>query len=112
MERYHDFDQPSSHGIDSDYTSIDDMERYHDSDYISANDNEAQVSSHASSHGTNFDNNDMVERHSYDYNSDDMVENIYDYHSSSMCDDIDYTFDNMQEEMNPITIVFKGSITF
>ena len=48
-ERYHDVKQPSSYGIDSKYVRI-----YHNSDYMSSNDNEAQVSSHASSHGTNI----------------------------------------------------------
>ena len=85
-ERYHDVEQPSSYGIDSKYIRI-----YHDSDYTSSNDNEAQVSSHASSHGTNFDYDNRVERHDYDYHSDDMVDNVYDYYSCSMCDD----FDNM-----------------
>ena len=83
------------------------MRIYHDSDYTSFNDNEAQVSSHASSHGTNFDYNNMVERHYYDYNSDDMVENVYDYYSCSMCGDID----NMQEERTPITTMFKSGTT-
>ena len=58
MERYQDVEQPSSYGIDSKYVQI-----YHDSDYMSSNDNEVQVSSHASSHGTDHDYNDMVERH-------------------------------------------------
>lgn len=100
MERYHDVNQPSSYGIDFDYSSVHDMERYHDSDYTSYNDNEVQTSSYASSYGTDFDY------------ADDMVENVSDYHSSCMCDDIDYTFDNMQEEMNPITTVFKDGITY
>jgi hypothetical protein len=81
MERYHDIEQPSSYCIDSKYTRIDDMERYHDSDYTSSNDNEVQVSSYASSYGTDFDYNDMVGRHYFDYNSDDMVENVYDHPS-------------------------------
>lgn len=33
MERYHDFEQPSSYDIGSKYTRIDDMERYHDYDH-------------------------------------------------------------------------------
>ena len=55
MERYHDFEQPSSYGIDSKYTRI-----YHDSDYTSSNDNEVGISAYASSYGTDFDYNDMV----------------------------------------------------
>ena len=40
LERYHDVDKPSSYGINSDYSIINDMERYHDSDYTRFNDNE------------------------------------------------------------------------
>ena len=77
-ERYHDVEQPSSNCIDSKYVRI-----YHDSDYTSSNDNEAQVSSHASSHGTNFDhNNDLVEPYiDEDCSSFTDMENYYDYNS-------------------------------
>lgn len=76
-------------------------------DHTSSNDNEVQVSSYASTYGTDFGYRDMVEHQYYDYNSNDMVENVYDYHSSSMCDD----FDNMQEERTPITTMFKSGTT-
>ena len=40
MERYNDVDKPSSYCIDSKYIRIEDMERYHDTDDTSSNDNE------------------------------------------------------------------------
>ena len=72
---------------------------------MSSIDNE--VSSHTSSHGTDFNYNDMVERHYHDYNSDDMMDKGDDYYSCSMCGDID----NMQEESTPITTMFKSDTT-
>ena len=74
---------------DSDYSSINDMKRYHDSDYTSANDNEVQISTYASSYGTNFHYNDMEEYNYYEVNSNDVVDNVYDSYPSCMCDDID-----------------------
>ena len=97
---------------DSDYSSINDMERYHDSDYTSANENKVKISTYVSSYGTDFHYNDMVDRYYYAYNSNDMVANVYNYQSSSMCDEIDYTINNMQEERKPITTMFKSDTTF
>ena len=85
MERYHDIEEPSSDSIDSKYIRIYDVERSHDYDYMSSNENEVRFSAYASTYGTDFDYNDMVERHT-DFDHMDMVDPYIDGDCSSFTD--------------------------